>query len=990
MRAILHRYRCRLMAMLALLIGVCPTVWAQRSHFHNLNIDAGLVQSQATSMAQDAYGNLWVGTYGGVSRFDGQTFTNYTIRNGLLTNVVRAIGVDSRNHVWIGTPEGLSVYDGKTVKHYQLPEIIERGLTVTQQIQVVGDTVWWRKQGDVFYIANGKKHYLHTPAGPGGISAIMAVKGQLYVAAPGVLMRLRQAATWDTVAMVAAVAEDGSLPRFNHVFCSHNGTLWLTGATGLYKVENGLLEQVISNDGSYLAGITSIAEDKDEALWLGTNNGVVKWHAGGWQHYNKKNGLTDNEILNLVCDNEGNIWMATDGQGLYRYSGTQFSGLDEVSGLASAQVMAIARSRTDSLFVGTYDAGLYVLAQGKVSPLSFPSNPVPAITSLCYTQEGILWIGTRGRGLWSYDNGIFRQYAAPERDFPSNSVHSLYIDTFSRLWVGFANGIMVLEDNMFKPVATNTRPVYSFVSIGYDSTLISTEGSLMMFHAGELKEFRTNSIIDSYAIQCFLMRDGKLWMGSNDNGLMGYDMRTGAVVVINKSNGLQSDFIYNITTDVAGNIWVGTGFGIHKIVLKEGEEPKVTFYGKEQGITGMESNINAVMRMSDGSIWFGTNNGAVRYDPNTSVVNPTPSRIVLQAVRVAGEPQLDKQWYDATDTWYGVPQNLRLPYKKNSLSFTFQAITMAGAKQIMYRYRMDGLDAPWSDWSAANTITYSALPPGKYVLHVQCKGNMGVAPTELIYEFEIITPFFKTTWFRFAIFVFCILIGVVFQYSITKRKQRREALLAKLRAEELGKIRARTAEDFHDEIGNKLTRINVLTNVLRNKIELTPETTRILGQIEDNTAQLYGGTKDILWSLKPSNDVLSEILYRIRDFGMELFQDTEINFVFTGVDDKWRAYRLDMNMSRNLIMIFKEALNNTLKYAKAKNVTLEVVLKNKDVLHMVLKDDGVGFDMQKAHKGNGMANMQTRAGRLNGKLYIDSRAGKGTIITLSFKIPPKR
>jgi signal transduction histidine kinase len=97
-----------------------------------------------------------------------------------------------------------------------------------------------------------------------------------------------------------------------------------------------------------------------------------------------------------------------------------------------------------------------------------------------------------------------------------------------------------------------------------------------------------------------------------------------------------------------------------------------------------------------------------------------------------------------------------------------------------------------------------------------------------------------------------------------------------------------------------------------------------------------------------------------------------------------------MEMSRNLIMIFKEALNNSLKYGKPTIVTLDVTMKQKGVLHMVLKDNGVGFDVQTTVKGNGLNNMKTRAGRLNGKLYVDSTHNKGTIISLTFKIPQNR
>jgi signal transduction histidine kinase len=271
---------------------------------------------------------------------------------------------------------------------------------------------------------------------------------------------------------------------------------------------------------------------------------------------------------------------------------------------------------------------------------------------------------------------------------------------------------------------------------------------------------------------------------------------------------------------------------------------------------------------------------------------------------------------------------------------------------------------------------------------VQCVAGDSSVVKILKYPFEIITPFHKTGWFRLAILAACILLGITIQYIVNRRKQNRMALLERLRREEQTKVRERTAEDFHDEIGNKLTRINVLTNVLKNKIgEPTPDTKRIIEQIQDNTGQLYSGTRDILWSLKPTNDNLYEILHRIRDFGGELFQDTEIDFVFTGTDDRWKAYKLPLDSSRNLIMIFKEALNNCLKYAGATKVELHAVLKEDDILHLELKDNGKGFDMDTIKRGHGIDNMNVRAKRLNGRLYIDAHTGTGTVISLSFKLP---
>ena len=959
---------------------------AQRYPFYNLSVDDGLIQSQAICLTQDKAGNLWIGTLGGLSRYDGRNFTNYTVRNGLLNNMVRALAADANGNLWIGSPEGLSQYDGKTFRHYLQRGQIKTKIKNSQQVQVISDTAWWRMQGDVYFVTKGKQKYFATPGVPGEVTAILAEHGGVWVANDGVIYHQHNN-KWDTLRFDIPAGQP--TPNIYKILRENDGQLMMSSNLGLFRIENNrFVPHWINSTGlPFLYEIKCFAEDKSGALWLGTSSGTVRVDTSVLQTYNKRNGLSDNAFYDMFTDNEGNVWMASDGQGVYRFSGTQFTGLDETMGLPSAQVMAIASNMRDSLFLGTYDAGLYVFKDGKVAPLSFPSNPLPAITALCYTKNSKLWIGTRGRGLWSYDHEIFHQFEAPDRGFPSNNINTLYMDVHNRLWIGFADGIIVYDNDSFKTIATNTRPVYSFLTIGNDSTLISADGGLKLYHDGNMTDFITHTIVDTYNIQCFILKGRDLWMGSGDNGVIRYNMDTHKAIVINKSSGLRSDFIYNIVADDEGNIWVGTGFGIHKIRMNDADEPVISFYGKGQGVTGMESNINAVLKLPDASIWFGTTNGALHYQPHTSVISAAPASIVLQSVKIAGENTIERSWYDSSDSWYNVPYGLRLPYKKNSIAFTFHAITLSGAQQVLYRYHIDGLETPWSDWSPTNSVTYSALPPGKYVFHVQCRNGDGQKNPELMYPFEIITPFQKTTWFRFSVLIACLLSGILLQYMVNSKKLRRERLLAKLRAEEQGKIRMRTAEDFHDEIGNKLTRINVLTSVLKSKVSLTPDTERILGQIEDNTSQLYSGTRDILWSLKPTNDNLYEILYRIRDFGIELFQDTEVNFHFTGTDEKWRNFKLPMDMSRNLIMIFKEALNNCLKYSGAKNVTIEVVIKNKNVLQLVMKDDGVGFDVQSVKRGNGLNNMNTRAGRLNGKLYIDSRPDKGTIINLTFKIP---
>jgi ligand-binding sensor domain-containing protein/signal transduction histidine kinase len=974
------RYCASFMIAVAACMLLGSPAHGQRFTFHNINVDDGLIQSQTTSLAQDRTGNLWIGTLGGLSRYDGRLFTSYTVKNGLPGNAVSAVATDDHNRVWIAGANGLAIFNGKTFTPYTIPGNNAGSITGSQQISILGDTTWWRANGSLFFVTKGKINYYFTPGG-GTVSAILAEPGGLWVANEGSLCH-RRANKWDTLSFI--LPADQKAPIINHIFRAKDSTLWLTTSNGLYHTDhNRILPYTINNQpNAYFPPLTSITQDKSGALWLGTASGVIKLSGNSFQIYNKQNGLSDNRFPDMLTDAEGNVWMASAAQGIFRFSGSLFSGLDESMGLSGAQITAIAYNRRDSLYLATDAGGLYIFSAGKVTPLIFQS-PNPVITSLLYAR-GRLWIGTRGQGLWTFQRHIFRQYIAPDHHFPSSNITSLYADTTGRVWVGFDNGIMIWDTGKFVQLTDQRIAASSFLHIGVDSTLIATAGSgLQLYSAGLLQPFITHTIADSATINCFILQGREIWMGSAENGIIRYNLDQQKASVINKLNGLRSDYIDNIIADNEGNTWAGTGYGIHKIRIDPKGIPQVTFYGKAQGVTGMESNVNAVQKLPDGSIWFGTTSGALHYQPHTSVVMPAPTSIILESVKISGESTIDHTWYDSTDSWYGIPYHLALPYQQNNISFTFQAVTLTGEQQLLYRYRMDGLDAPWSEWAPTNSVTYPALPPGKYVFRVQCSAG----GPELSYPFEIITPFQKTSWFRLAVLFTCLLLGVLIQYIISSRKERRLRLLDKLRAEEQTKIRMRTAEDFHDEVGNKLTRINVLTNVLKSKIIATPDTTRILGQIEENTSQLYSGTRDILWSLQPANDNLYEILYRIRDFGHELFEDTEITFTFLGDDSRWKQHRLPMDMSRNLIMIFKEAFNNALKYSGAKNISLEAKWKSRGVLQLILKDDGKGFDMQTVERGNGIKNMHIRTERLNGKLYIDSRKDKGTMLNLTFKIP---
>ena len=963
-------------------------VSAQRYPFYNLSVEDGLVQSQVRALAQDKYGHLWVGTLGGLSRYDGSNFTNLNVRNGMLDNNCTAIATDKDGNIWLGGPEGISRYNGKSFEHFQLQPAENTTAKTVRKIIPADNILWCHTDHEVYSIKNKQVRPLPLPDSGITVTAVFPAKDTLWVATKNGCVYRYYNQTWDSIFFNLPGYPKAQITT-TQFFRDSKKRLLLTTGNGLFTVSNDSLQIVWAEEKPvFNITIRSIAEDTEGALWLGTVSGAYRLTDTTLEKYGKQNGFTDNSIYTILTDKEGSVWFGSDGQGLYRFSGAQFSILDEHSDLPSEQVMSFAPTPSGKLYVGTSNAGLYLFDKQKIIPISLQYK-APYISALYADGEYDIWIGTQGNGLCRL-KGQERIYYSSD-DMPPNSVIlSLLKDTSGRLWIGMGNGAMIYQDNQFAKVKNINGSILSFLAIGEDSMLLASESGLFLYHNGAVAPFTTGDAADGSNILSLAKLGDNLWLGSNDNGVICYNLRTQKSFTLNKGSGLQSDFVYNIIIDNNGDVWAGTGYGIHRIRIVNGM-PRVTFYGKEQGITGMESNQNAVCRMPDGTLWFGTTKGAVHIDPDKKLLIPQPISVVLQSVKVFGDDIRDTTYFDSTDNWYNVPYKLRLPHKKNNITFTFKGITLSGNEQLQYRYRIDGLDAPWSDWTPLNSVTYSALPPGKYTLRVESRTMNSDEMKTLSYPFEIITPLHKTTWFSLMIFIACILAGVSIQYILNRRKQNRLALVEQLRREEQGKVRQRTAEDFHDEVGNKLTRINVLTNVLKEKLgDVSPDKKRILEQIQDNTAQLYGGTRDILWSLQESNDNLYEILNRIRDFGNNLFADTHIRFEFTDADNHWHNFKLPLDMSRNLIMIFKEALNNCLKYADASEVKVAIEIQADNVLHITLTDNGKGFNVEEVIKGNGLNNMRNRSERLKGKLYIDSTPGKGTIINLRFRLQERK
>ena len=220
-------------------------------------------------------------------------------------------------------------------------------------------------------------------------------------------------------------------------------------------------------------------------------------------------------------------------------------------------------------------------------------------------------------------------------------------------------------------------------------------------------------------------------------------------------------------------------------------------------------------------------------------------------------------------------------------------------------------------------------------------------------------------------------------------KVQKELEIEKIKKEESDKVRKQTAIDFHDDLGHRLTRISLLAEIIRRKLKFAfSEITPLLDQITENSAKLYDGTKDFIWAIDPKKDSLYELMIRLKDFGDEIFNDTNVKFWANEPDENLLSTRIDMEWKRHLMLIFKEGMNNSVKHSNSTLVILDTKL-NRDEFEILLEDNGKGFRIDDVKPGNGIKNMKQRADQLHLNLNVESEPGRGTKITIKGKFPVK-
>ncbi|MEP7141427.1 MAG: triple tyrosine motif-containing protein, partial [Ferruginibacter sp.] len=342
------------------------------------------------------------------------------------------------------------------------------------------------------------------------------------------------------------------------------------------------------------------------------------------------------------------------------------------------------------------------------------------------------------------------------------------------------------------------------------------------------------------------------------------------------------------------------------------------------------------------------------------------SPIVFTGISIGGKPML-------YDSLYIHQQTPEIPYGSNAVSFQFAALHYADPRNFVYEYKLHEDDVEWKQLFNSNSINFPALAAGHYTFMVRANDGEGhLSANTATFSFRIKPPFWQTAWFYLLIVaaVGFIVYGI-YKYQLNKKL-------------EVERLRLRISRDLHDDIGSALSSINILSKVALSKGSQDSAITSYLSKINHSSSQSMESMSDIVWAINPMNDKLEAIISRMKEFAADLCeaQGIELDFI---LPTELEQLSFDLAKRKNLFLVFKEAVNNSVKYSRCTQLKISFERLNNKI-KMKVMDNGTGFDSTINNGGNGLRNMKERASECDGHLQVDSKLLQGTVITVEIPI----
>ena len=995
--------------------------------------DNGVSGDLVYCMYQDSKGFIWFGTMFGLVRYDGKEYRTFRYdpldSNSLSNDDIISIYEDKDGNIWCGTYfGGLNKYDrslGNFTRYLNIKDD-ENSIgsnTVWDITQDKDGIMWFATQGGgLNKYENGKFTSYKKDSVKNSISGNFArslsldKEGNIWIGLMGFGLNKYDKRTNTFTQFIIDTVSGKNLPdmsghnNVSAILTDADGETWIgTSGMGICKADKNSGEFISFKFEKDSAGkniVLSIIEDSPGVLLTGTSGGLFKFYKTENRfekvEISSAEPVIDKPVMAIVKDRSGVIWANSYPETLYKiqYNTEKFDVL--VKGM---EAECVFEDKSGRLWIGTKMNGLLMSEDGGKNFITFNKNSdknsisSDRISSVTEDTKGNIWIASdNGLNKLNPDLRTFTNYnktEGNENSISSNNVLNVFCDKAGVIWAGTDAGLnkFLEADGSFIKYQyirgdTNSLSENTILSIyedKYNELWVGTYFGLNKLDrkTGKFKHYQKNpgdarTISNNYVYSFCEDSNNNFWIGTG-GGLNTFDRKTETFFSLTEKDGLPNDVIAGIEEGNDGYLWVSTMKGISKLSVKN---KSFKNYDLQDGLPGNMFITGSYFKTSGDEILFGSTKGVAAFKPNEIKESITDLPVMFtELINFKGNSKKE------TDISAG--NDIELNYNENVFNIGFSSQDYTNPAKISYAYMLDGFDTDWNYSGNENKAVYTNLDPGEYLFKVRSTNSDGVWSEKVSsLKLTVNPPFWKTWWFY--VLIISILIGtVLFIHNLRVRaKVKRSLELEKIRENERELMREQASRDYHDELGHKLTRISLYSRRINKKLRPTANgLTEDLNSIVDTTNSLQSGAKDLIWAMNPKEDTLYDFTVRLKDFGNELFENTGINFTTEGFSDEYRNVNLHMNSKRHLIYIFKEGMNNILKYSRCTNVKLSFHFdNNKNELEVTLKDDGIGFDPASCTKGYGLRNIYSRSKQIEAGIDISSVDHKGTTIKLNIKL----
>lgn len=991
----------------------CLAAHAQNSNlvFKHITRASGLPVDEVTCLAQDSTGFIWIGSKEGLFRFDGFNYKNFYHTPGNIqtipNNYISKLFVDTQGLLWIGTNAGVALMKNNgqilTTINSETQSLFSKNSNAIFDIQEDKNTTWISTGDGLFsltkknnQVTNIKKHdfqkdfsYSTNVFGVFNIDDknrlwICTLHG-LVIYDPGKKELFHTLNNPDSL----SILDEKNAFRNIWIDKENRTVRYATWepAVRLYDIDENKITTIYSGKSAkrpdYSTLTSSFLKDDHGTLWISSGKGIQTFNYTTEQIISHESdnsySLLSNSIISLMQDKEGSIWAATsEGISITRpylqsLVNLSYNSVNEFP-FAKWAVNTIIPVSFNLFLIGTYAGdGLYSTdASFNVQEhYSFGTNKYDWIWKYSRHADKIYISAQGGNLLYDIKTQQLKKLTEP----PFDTFHPIF--TFatakdSTIWMSrYYNDFM-----HYNPVTKNFKK-YSLQQLGEEPSilqlsmdneknlwLLSSTAGIFKFDVNKEKiterlSANKNGLLETHIL--FLKDIGEeLLIGYRSKGISLYHKQKKTYRHFSRSDGLVSNSVKDALQTDKETVWIATGNGLSRFDLSTNTFTNYSYY---DGI--LQNDFQCITQLPDGRLAAGNSKGLVHFSPSEINTQLELSAPIITAINVYGEEL-------AVDS-FSAKYPLHIPSNKNYFSFEYISLQYQNNLQIEYAYMLDGFNKDWIMSGTRRFASYSNVTGGNYKLRIKARLPGGEwVESKFILPVIVHTAFYKKVWFYI---VLAILLAAII-YSIFRYR-----LSQVIRLE---KIRHTISSDLHDEVGATLSSISIFSEMAKQVVPDNSKAEGFLKKIGDRSRDSIDKMSDIIWSINPENDSIEQMLIRMKNFVNETVEGKDIA-VHWEESEMISKLRLGMPQRKNLYLLFKEVIINAVKYADAKNISVQLAAQNK-MLYLTIKDDGKGFSFELIKPGNGIKNIKHRAVLLNGSAEIESSPDNGTTVRVAFKL----